>query len=46
MEGWWEPVAVYARDQGGPSIAWQILIYSMLDDRNTTPDPELVGVAT
>ncbi len=39
-------LAVYARDQGGPSIARQILIYPMLDDRNTTPDPELVGVAT
>ena len=39
-------LAVYARDKGGPSIARQILIYPMLDDRNTTPDPELIGVAT
>lgn len=32
-------LAVYARDHAGPSIAQQILIYPMLDDRNTTPDP-------
>lgn len=30
----------------GPAIAKQILIYPMLDDRNTTPDPELVPFAT
>ena len=34
-------LAIYARDHGGPAIAKQILIYPMLDDRNTTPDPEL-----
>src|SRR5438105_1399223 len=32
-------LAIYSRDQGGPAIAKQILIYPMLDDRNTTPDP-------
>lgn len=39
-------LAIYSRDNGGPGIAKQILIYPMLDDRNTTPDPELVGFAT
>ena len=38
-------LAIYARDQGGPAIAKQILIYPMLDDRNTTPDPELTPFA-
>ncbi|MFC4585144.1 alpha/beta hydrolase [Sphaerisporangium corydalis] len=26
-----------ARDRGGPAIAYQLLVYPMLDDRNTTP---------
>jgi acetyl esterase/lipase len=39
-------LALLARDRGGPAIARQILIYPMLDDRNTTPDPELVPFAT
>lgn len=39
-------LAIYARDQGGPAIAKQVLIYPMLDNRNTTPDPELVPFAT
>ncbi|MFC5831070.1 alpha/beta hydrolase [Nonomuraea insulae] len=26
-----------ARDRGGPEVAFQLLIYPMLDDRNTTP---------
>ena len=39
-------LAIFARDQGGPAIAKQILIYPMLDDRNTTPDPELVDFTT
>ena len=39
-------LAIYARDQGGPAIAQQILVYPMLDDRNTVPDPELVPFAT
>lgn len=33
-------VAIAARDAGTP-VAMQILIYPMLDDRTTTPDPEL-----
>jgi acetyl esterase/lipase len=37
--------ALLARDRGGPALAHQILIYPMLDDRNTTPDPELVPFA-
>ncbi|MGI5423866.1 alpha/beta hydrolase [Streptomyces sp. CA-179760] len=32
-------LAIYARDHEGPAIARQILIYPMLDDRNTTPEP-------
>lgn len=28
--------AIYARDKGGPAIAYQMLIYPMLDDRNVT----------
>ncbi len=31
-------VALMARDRGGPPLAAQILVYPMLDDRNTTPD--------
>jgi len=38
-------VAIAARDRGGPAIAHQILVYPMLDDRNTVPDPELVPFA-
>ena len=34
-------VALLARDRGGPALAHQILIYPMLDDRTTTPDPAL-----
>ena len=34
-------VTLMARDRGGPAIAQQILIYPMLDDRTTTPDPAL-----
>jgi acetyl esterase/lipase len=39
-------LALLARDRGGPSIARQILLYPMLDDRTTTPDPELAGFIT
>ncbi len=39
-------LAIYSRDRSGPPIAKQILIYPMLDDRNITPDPELVDFAT
>ncbi len=34
-------VALMARDRGGPALAAQILIYPMLDDRTTKPDPEI-----
>ena len=34
-------LAIYARDQGGPAISKQVLIYPMLDDRTTVPDPEI-----
>jgi acetyl esterase/lipase len=37
--------ALLARDRGGPDLAHQILIYPMLDDRNTSPDPELIPFA-
>jgi acetyl esterase/lipase len=39
-------VALLARDRGGPAIARQVLIYPMLDDRTTTPDPEIAPFAT
>ena len=39
-------VTLMARDRGGPAIAQQILIYPMLDDRTTTPDPALVPSLT
>jgi len=38
-------VALLARDRGGPALARQILIYPMLDDRTTTPDPEIAPFA-
>lgn len=38
-------LAILARDRGGPAIEKQILIYPMLDDRTTTPDPELAPFA-
>jgi len=38
-------LALLARDRGGPAVAQQILVYPMLDDRNTTPDPLLVPFA-
>jgi acetyl esterase/lipase len=37
--------ALLARDRGGPHLATQILVYPMLDDRNTTPDPEIAPFA-
>lgn len=37
--------AILARDHGIP-LKSQILIYPMLDDRNTEPDPELAPTAT
>jgi acetyl esterase/lipase len=39
-------LAIYARDQGQLAIAKQILIYPMLDDRNTSADPFLAPFAT
>jgi acetyl esterase/lipase len=39
-------VALLARDRGGPALARQILIYPMLDDRNTVPDESLVPFLT
>ena len=39
-------VALLARDRGGPALAKQILVYPMLDDRTTTPDPHLLPFAT
>lgn len=38
--------ALVARDRGGPALAAQILVYPMLDDRNTTPDPEIAPFLT
>jgi acetyl esterase/lipase len=38
-------VAILSRDRGGPPLARQILLYPMLDDRTTTPDPEIVSLA-
>jgi acetyl esterase/lipase len=39
-------VALMARDRGGPQLARQILIYPMIDDRTTDPDPRLRGMTT
>jgi acetyl esterase/lipase len=37
--------ALVARDRRGPALACQILIYPMLDDRNTTPSSqEFAGI--
>ena len=38
-------VAILARDRRGPGLTHQLLIYPMLDDRNTTPDPLIVPFA-
>ena len=39
-------VALLARDRSGPAIARQILVYPMLDDRTTEPDPRFDGLVT
>jgi acetyl esterase/lipase len=39
-------VALLARDRGGPALSHQILVYPMLDDRTTTPDPNIAPLAT
>jgi acetyl esterase/lipase len=38
--------ALVARDRGGPTLAAQILVYPMLDDRNTKADPEIARLLT
>jgi acetyl esterase/lipase len=38
-------VAILSRDRGDPALAHQILLYPMLDDRTTTPDPQIVPFA-
>jgi acetyl esterase/lipase len=38
--------ALMARDRGSPALARQILVYPMLDDRTTEPDPALVPFLT
>jgi acetyl esterase/lipase len=38
-------LALLARDRGGPRIARQVLIYPMLDDRTTEPDPQIAPFA-
>jgi acetyl esterase/lipase len=39
-------VTLLARDRGGPAIARQLLVYPMLDDRTTLPDPAIAPYAT
>lgn len=38
-------IAILSRDRHGPAIARQLLIYPMLDDRTTTPDPYIAPFA-
>jgi acetyl esterase/lipase len=38
-------VAILSRDRKGPAVARQLLIYPMLDDRTTTPDPYIAPFA-
>ena len=37
--------AILSRDRQGPAVARQLLIYPMLDDRTTTPDPYIAPFA-
>ncbi len=37
-------VCLMARDRGGPAVAQQLLIYPMLDDRPSTPEPSADAV--
>ncbi len=39
-------VALLAGDRSGPALARQILVYPMLDDRTTEPDPRFDGLIT
>ncbi|TVY99605.1 alpha/beta hydrolase [Trebonia kvetii] len=38
-------VAIVSRDRQGPAIAGQLLLYPMLDDRTTAPDPFIAPFA-
>jgi acetyl esterase/lipase len=38
-------VAILSRDREGPAVARQLLIYPMLDDRTTVPDPHIAPFA-
>jgi acetyl esterase/lipase len=38
-------LAILSRDRKGPAVARQLLIYPMLDDRTTTPDPYIAPFA-
>lgn len=38
-------LTLFARDRGGPSLVHQLLIYPMLDDRQTTPSSRWDGAA-
>jgi acetyl esterase/lipase len=38
--------ALVVRDRGGPALARQILVYPMLDDRNTKPAPNIASCLT
>jgi acetyl esterase/lipase len=38
-------VTILSRDRGGPALSHQLLIYPMLDDRTTAPDPYLAPFA-
>ncbi|WP_444944428.1 alpha/beta hydrolase [Microbulbifer sp. ZKSA006] len=39
-------LTIMARDKKGPSLARQLLLYPMLDDRTVTPDPQLLPFIT
>jgi acetyl esterase/lipase len=39
-------IALLARDRGGPALAQQLLVYPMIDDRPSTPDPNLLPFLT
>lgn len=34
--------ALFARDNGGPSLCFQLLVYPMIDDRQTTPSSQMI----
>lgn len=39
-------VCLMARDRGGPAVAQQLLVYPMLDDRQSPPDSAVLGFLT